>query len=717
MGKPALSIGIIFKNEIRCLERCLKSLQPLRDMVPCELVMADTGATDGSRQVAEKYADILFDFEWVNDFAAARNAVMDHSSGDWYLSIDCDEWLGGDVEQLAIFVRGGHEFKYGGITIRNYQTADLDKGGDYSDFTACRILKMSTGMRYVGAIHERWPSELDGTPKLFLLQNILLHHDGYVYADPQAAKDKMVRNMSLLRERLENDPENLITLLQCMESSDGAPEYFDYVEKAAEGVVKRWKGWRLFGPPILRYAALASFRNDKPEYEKYIGIARELFPQSIYTCIDVEFAALGLSWKRSEYKNCIQSGEKYLKSLADYEAGNYDRTDSLTSTVALSGANWKTQVEIFTAASYLYEHQPEKAVNILSGLHGGQMTVKHVGDSMRVYTHLHSRSDQETAPLIVKLWDEISQPTPDEDRAKQRKTEFVRMSADVFLPAYWADECTKEDFHRRAYTLFLPLEGKCVLGDAAAILETSAPALLEEKLGRTEDINLLPVSVLYHALEHGADFPLADKPMKLEQMDLLAGRLSQDKDRLFKLALRETENIPAGNRQKLAWARGLALAAVHAFDWTGKGDGVPIARAYVKAEQRFLPACYAPETLRKENLDILPPMHRFGWYLVQAFESLDGGNETNYVRLLREGLETCPEMKPMVEFLLTDLEEKRRTQAAPELLALAEQVRAILSQYPADDPAVAALKQSEAYQTVAHLIEGPDLGILGGLPQ
>ena len=75
MEKPVLSIGIIFKNEIRCLDRCLKSLQPLRDALPCELVMADTGSGDGSREVAERYADILFDFPWINDFAAARKKV------------------------------------------------------------------------------------------------------------------------------------------------------------------------------------------------------------------------------------------------------------------------------------------------------------------------------------------------------------------------------------------------------------------------------------------------------------------------------------------------------------------------------------------------------------------------------------------------------------------------------------------------------------------
>ena len=49
--KPLLSIGIIFKNDIRSIARCLKALDPIRKAVPCELVMADTGSDDGSRAV------------------------------------------------------------------------------------------------------------------------------------------------------------------------------------------------------------------------------------------------------------------------------------------------------------------------------------------------------------------------------------------------------------------------------------------------------------------------------------------------------------------------------------------------------------------------------------------------------------------------------------------------------------------------------------------
>ena len=50
-------------------------------------------------------------------------------------------------------------------------------------------------------------------------------------------------------------------------------------------------------------------------------------------------------------------------------------------------------------------------------------------------------------------------------------------------------------------------------------------------------------------------------------------------------------------------------------------------------------------------------------------------------------------------------------------MCIRDRVRTLLAQYPADDPAVEALKQSAAYQKVAHLIEGPELGVFGGLSQ
>ena len=148
--KPVLSIGIIFKNEIRCLERCVKSLQPLRDAVPCELVMADTGSDDGSREIAEKYADIFFDFPWINDFAVARNALIDRCSGEWYLSLDADEWLDEDIRQLVRFLTQPERWDRPlcGVMLRNYYTLDLD--GESNDFLAVRMAPIHRGAVYGG---------------------------------------------------------------------------------------------------------------------------------------------------------------------------------------------------------------------------------------------------------------------------------------------------------------------------------------------------------------------------------------------------------------------------------------------------------------------------------------------------------------------------------------------------------------------------------------
>ena len=143
-----------------------------------------------------------------------------------------------------------------------------------------------------------------------------------------------------------------------------------------------------------------------------------------------------------------------------------------------------------------------------------------------------------------------------------------------------------------------------------------------------------------------------------------------------------------------------------------------VAYQFAAVEKAFLPACYTQQALCRERLFLLPPMHRFGFYCAQAFDALDAGDASGYVRLLREGLTVSEGMKDMVEFLLEytpELQEKPEPSA--ELKALADQVRAVLASFSPDDPAVVALKQSEAYQKVAYLIEGVEAPVIGGLKQ
>ena len=124
-------------------------------------------------------------------------------------------------------------------------------------------------------------------------------------------------------------------------------------------------------------------------------------------------------------------------------------------------------------------------------------------------------------------------------------------------------------------------------------------------------------------------------------------------------------------------------------------------------EETFLCHYYAQEVLCGEGLLVLPAFDRFGRHYVQAFGALEKGNPAGFVQELKKGLHICPELTPMVEYLIKNTPQLTREPeaAAAELAALAEQVKRLLAMYPADDPAVAAIKKSEAYQKVAGMLE------------
>lgn len=720
MKKPFYSIGMIFKNEIRCLERCLKSLQPLRDAVPCELVMADTGSTDGSREVAERYADIVFDFPWVDDFSAARNAVMDRCSGQWYISVDADEWLVEGVEDLKGFSRVKKVPRdFVGYHIRNFQAVGKLLEDNYLDFVAIRMVRLSTGIRYHGCIHEVWSSPDHKPFQIMALDSVWFHHDGYAYADEETQAAKRSRNRALLKRKLEEKPDDLKTLLECIDcvrpsDRDAAVKY---VNQAMEGVREKWPGWDRLGVIVYRSAVSVATTHKLPELLEWASQAETLYPDSIFTKVDVSYYAFSRCWDDKDYTAARDWCEKYLNGVADYRAGRVEFSEHTKGVLENASPLWERKALVLMPEAYLRCGQPEKAYAAFQKIRGHELEdPKQVELCILMLIRLQRTTTLDAGSLLAAFWEQINQPTPDEDAAAVRRKTALETAAPAFTAKYFAEEEGRTDYVRHGCTVFCALAGKCPQGTAAVILATEDRRELETLLAEVDAWGEMSPLALEHALLEGVRFPIPGKPLKVEEMDVLAARMARKDGPLAGLAVLAADKDLL-DWQSLAWARGLALAAVKTCDWVDSKQGMELCQAFAKIENTFLPRYYAPELLCDENIRMLPPMHRFGWYCGKAFWALDAGDPAEYVRLLRKGLDICPEMKSMVEFLLTQLEESQRVQATPELLSLAEQVRTLLSMYPADDPAVEALKQSAAYQKVAHLIEGPDLGVFGGLPQ
>lgn len=708
MSKPVLSIGIIFKNEIRCLERCLKSLRPLREAVPCQLVMADTGSDDGSREIAEQYADVLIDFPWINDFSAARNAVMDRSAGKWFLSLDADEWLDEDIAELTGFLTGGDkDWDVCALTERNYHSYDLTKG--YGIFMAWRLLRMGTGRRFAGAIHETW--DLTGLRAL-ALRNTLIHHDGYVTTDQEKLRKKQARNLKLLRQKLEKEPDSIPTHLQIIESGDGQPDYEQILRRAVELVEAKGDKWELVGASIYRYAIAFGYNNKLPELEQWLQEAEEWFPNSFFILIDASLNAATYYLDKERFEDCVSWCQRGLKAHEDYAAGRGDISCQIYGSLLRTEPLHRESLKIILARGYFGIGEPEKAVQTLEHLQFDvldELWTKNLQETLHM---IHFRSHAEIGGLVKTVWEGITAPVPDEKAGESRKKTFVEVGALTFSKSYQKSENWDYTFCRRGYTMYLPLSGLCVLGTAAAILESQDREEAAGCLNTVENLDELPAPAIAHAIRLGAAFP--DRPLTVEQMDNLALRLAEDKEDLLDLTRGVGE---VSTLQSLTWVRGLFLTAVKVCAWKNEAEGIDLARRFAAVERKFLTLCYTPELLRSENLFVLPPMHRFGWYCAQAFDALDGGDQVGYVRCLREGLSTCEGMKDMVEFLIKHTPELQAPAPSRELLDLADKVRSMLSAFDPEDPAVAAIKQSPVYQKVAHLIEGIQAPVFGGLSQ
>ena len=76
--KATVSLCMIVRNEGHQLAECLTPVADLFD----EIVIVDTGSTDQTVRIARQFTPHVHHFPWCDDFAAARNASLQHATGD-----------------------------------------------------------------------------------------------------------------------------------------------------------------------------------------------------------------------------------------------------------------------------------------------------------------------------------------------------------------------------------------------------------------------------------------------------------------------------------------------------------------------------------------------------------------------------------------------------------------------------------------------------------
>ncbi len=199
-----LTVGILVSNQIKYIRRGMEAIKPLLEAVPSELIAVDTVGeehSDGSLKVVKEYTDKIYHFDWIDDFAAARNAAMDRAKGEWFMFFDDDEVFD-DVKELIEFFKTGECEKYycGSYYVANYRDEE-----HYQKDVVTRLVRRTKDTRFEGVIHEHF-NRVFAPEKQF---NAFVHHYGYMFLTKEQFEEKNQRNLRLLEREMETNGKSL----------------------------------------------------------------------------------------------------------------------------------------------------------------------------------------------------------------------------------------------------------------------------------------------------------------------------------------------------------------------------------------------------------------------------------------------------------------------------------------------------------------------------
>lgn len=298
-----VGLVMIVKNEGRCLEKCLSRARKLVD----EIYITDTGSTDNTLAIAEKFHAHISTYEWKQDFSAARNYALEQSLCDWNLVLDADEYLvSGKKEDILRFVEKGSHI--GAIQRQDsYKEANGEISQSYSYITRL----FPKGTRYEGRVHEQVISALPIAPL-----PLVFAHDGYL----QGGKGE--RNLEILLDELADKPEDPYILYQVsrtlwlMKDFGRADPYF---EKFYRLVPDSGTGYRISGVVSYIYNLLELKKYEtgfqviekekikSKEYADYHFACGTFYTQAVFS--DVQRYISYLPEIERSYLRCLEIGE------------------------------------------------------------------------------------------------------------------------------------------------------------------------------------------------------------------------------------------------------------------------------------------------------------------------------------------------------------------------------------------------------------------------
>ena len=228
MPVPELSFCMIAKNEEPRLARCLDSVRDLA----AELIVVDTGSTDGTGSIAQGYGAtvVCCDFSRV-DFAAARNCALGHARGRWILVLDADEALEpGAAEEIGRYIAGDANAGY----YFERHNCSAETGTSTKDYVV-RLFPNRAEYRYRGRVHETIDAAIRAGGGRLIKTAIGIDHKFALNREERRRKNRWY--IEILQEEIAADPTD-DTRLDFLAAEYHQLERFDEAAEVAERIAR-----------------------------------------------------------------------------------------------------------------------------------------------------------------------------------------------------------------------------------------------------------------------------------------------------------------------------------------------------------------------------------------------------------------------------------------------------------------------------------------------
>jgi glycosyltransferase involved in cell wall biosynthesis len=223
-----VTLTLIVRNEQENLPRCLQSVSGLFD----EIVVVDTGSIDATRDIAAEFGARVFDFPWIDDFAAARNSALAHATGDYIFWLDADDVVDpAERVNLQALLEGlNGQTAY---VVRCACDPSSDGSGGETVVDHIRLFPLRDDVRWAYRVHEQILPALRRVRIPVRWSDLTVRHTGYT--DPALRARKLDRDTRILLEEIKERPDDPFVLFNlgaiALERQEW-PQGLDYLRRS-----------------------------------------------------------------------------------------------------------------------------------------------------------------------------------------------------------------------------------------------------------------------------------------------------------------------------------------------------------------------------------------------------------------------------------------------------------------------------------------------------